>query len=78
MKASIYPDDVETSDAVDRDASRSLAKLFGQLASGTYKVGYHIHFDWDESDAPAGFRIGLSESGCYIERFRLSDIHFNN
>ncbi|MES2468177.1 MAG: hypothetical protein V4675_12800 [Verrucomicrobiota bacterium] len=65
----IYPHDADTGDAVvlsvDREACRSLAKIFGQLSSGTYKDGYHIHLGWDETDtqAPVGLRIVLSDTG---------------
>ena len=65
----IYPDDADTGDAVvlsvDRQACRSLAKIFGQLSSGSYDDGYHVHLGWDETDtqAPVGLRIVLSDTG---------------
>ena len=65
----IFPEDADAGDgivlAVDKTACASLAQVFGQLATGDYQDGYHVHLGWNEEDtqAPRGFRIVLTESG---------------
>ena len=64
----VYPDQVEAGDAVvlalDREACRSFAAIFAQLAEGNYLEGYHFHLGWDERDVSGpGLRVMLSENG---------------
>ncbi len=64
----VYPDRIDTGDAVvlalDREACRSLANIFSQLAEGGYPDGYHVHLGWDEQESSGpGFRIVLTEGG---------------
>lgn len=64
----VYPEQVESGDAVvlalDRAACRSFAEIFSQLAEGRYAEGYHVHFGWDEGDISGpGLRIVLTKGG---------------
>ncbi|MHC4517296.1 MAG: hypothetical protein ACYTAS_01795 [Planctomycetota bacterium] len=50
----LFPDAAEDSDKVvlivDREACRSFAKIFAQLAEGPYEQGHHLHVGPDERD----------------------------
>ena len=64
----VYPDQIELGDAVvlalDREACRSFASIFQQLAEGDYPEGYHLHLGWNEQVAFApGLRLVLTETG---------------
>ena len=64
----VYPDQIEAGDAVvlalDREACRSFAAVFTQLAEGDYPEGYHFHLGWDERDVSGpGLRVVFSEKG---------------
>lgn len=67
----IYPDDAEFGDGVilvaNREACLTLASIFGQLGSGHYPEGFHVHLGWEEGDV-RGFKIVLGESGRVVRR----------
>ena len=57
-------DNIENGDGVilklDKDACLSFAKIFGSLALGSKKSGYHVHLGYDEKTPEGpGFRIKL-------------------
>jgi hypothetical protein len=50
----LIPDAAEDRDRIvltaDREACRSFAKIFAQLAEGPYEQGHHLHIGPDEKD----------------------------
>jgi hypothetical protein len=55
----LFPDAVEDGDKVvlvaDREACRSFARIFAQLAEGPYEGGHHLHIGPDEKDHYRGY-----------------------
>ncbi|MEO0973900.1 MAG: hypothetical protein AAFX85_12475 [Pseudomonadota bacterium] len=68
----VYPDQVESGDgvvlALDREACRSFARVFSQLAEDDYPEGFHVHLGWSEEDSfGPGLRVVLTERGRIVE-----------